>query len=230
MTPDGAGAAAAAAAAVASGTAQEAERFDGFGDLNRRSTLVPGVGEVEVFDDFDSDEGAYATSLAQLAKQRPAGTNQNVEGVEAANGDGTAEGNALAAPAGGRQKAGKKTRSVRRSFVGKFKQNFVFGDIPRAAAEATLREHGLHDGLFLVRAKSTQGGTFAVSLVCGARVEHHVLVKTDAGYTVNGTAPAKPCATIGDIVEHLSANKEGMTRCLGQAVKNPLSSVPSLAM
>jgi len=68
MTPDGAGAAAAAAAAVASGNAQEAERFDGFGDLNRRSTLVPGVGEVEVFDDFDSDEGAYATSLAQLAK------------------------------------------------------------------------------------------------------------------------------------------------------------------
>ena len=45
-----------------------------------------------------------------------------------------------------------------------------------------------------------------------------------------GTAPAKPCATIGDIVEHLSANKEGMTRCLDQAAKNPFSSVPRLAM
>ena len=125
---------------------------------------------------------------------------------------------------------GKKRSSVRRSFVGKFKQNFVFGDIPRAAAEATLREHGMHDGLFLVRAKGGQDGTFSVSLVCGSRVEHHVLAKTGAGYTLNGTAPAKRCTTIADIIEHLSANKESMTRCLGQAVKNPLSDLPGVAM
>ena len=124
----------------------------------------------------------------------------------------------------------RKTRSVRRSFVGKFKQNFVFGDIPRAAAEATLKEHGLLDGLFLVRAKGAQDGAFAVSLVCGERIEHHTLAKTSAGYTLNGAAPAKKCTTIGDIIEHLSASKESMTRCLGQAVKNPLSDVPGLAM
>ena len=125
---------------------------------------------------------------------------------------------------------GKKKRSVRRSFVGKFKQNFVFGVIPRAAAEETLKEHGLHDGLFLVRAKGGQDGTFSVSLVSGSRVEHHALAKTGAGYTLNGTAPAKRCTTIADIIEHLSANKESMTRCLGQAVKNPLNDVPGLSM
>ena len=34
------------------------------GSASRRSTHVPGVGEVEVFDDFEAGEGAYATSLA----------------------------------------------------------------------------------------------------------------------------------------------------------------------
>ena len=132
--------------------------------------------------------------------------------------------------AGGEAKRpGKKKRSVRRSFVGKFKQNFVFGDVPRAAAEETLKEHGMHDGLFLVRAKG-QGGTFAVSLVCGEKIEHHTLAKTGAGYVLNGAALAKKCTTIGDVVGHLSTSKESMTRCLGQAVKNPLSDVPGLAM
>ena len=70
MTPDGVG-------AVAGATVQEGETFGGFGGpsqevgaegASRRSTLVPGVGEVEVFDDFEDEEGAYVTSLAQLAK------------------------------------------------------------------------------------------------------------------------------------------------------------------
>ena len=115
-------------------------------------------------------------------------------------------------------------------FVDKFKQNCVFGVITRAAAEETLKEHGLHDGLFLVREQGVQDGSFAVSLVCGSRVEHHVLAKTGTGYTLNGTAPAKKCTTIGDIIAHLSANKENMARCLGQAVKNPLSDLPGVAM
>ena len=59
--------------AVPSATAQEGETFDGFSGpsqeasaegASRRSTLV----EVEVFDDFEDEEGAYVTSLAQLAK------------------------------------------------------------------------------------------------------------------------------------------------------------------
>ena len=70
MTPDGVG-------VVPGVTAQEGETFDGFGGpsqeaategASRRSTLVPGVGEVEVFDDFGDEEGAYVTSLAQLTK------------------------------------------------------------------------------------------------------------------------------------------------------------------
>ena len=90
------------------------------------------------------------------------------------------------------------------------------------------------DGLFLVRSKGAGAdgtASYAITLVCGQRFEHHVLAKTtEAGYTLNGATLARTCRTIGDAVAHLSANKETMTRVLEQAVKNPLADMPGVSM
>ncbi|EGD81912.1 hypothetical protein PTSG_02597 [Salpingoeca rosetta] len=87
----------------------------------------------------------------------------------------------------------------------------------REAAEAILLDRDdAMPGDYLVRRKKKRNTAVIVSLVAHPGVvEHHVLERgLDGSYVVNGTRPAKACGTLSAMLEHLSTNRESMTRTL----------------
>jgi len=130
-----------------------------------------------------------------------------------------------------KKKKKKKKRQQQRSIVGKFQISWVFGSITRASAEQLLTEHGMADGLFLVRVKGA-AGQYAISMAVAGRFEHHVLAKSAGGpgYTLNNKPMSTNHTSLGRIVQHLSANKESMTCPLVDAIKNPFEGKASVKL
>ena len=100
----------------------------------------------------------------------------------------------------------------------------MHGAISRKEAEALVKQvnrpNGGKDGTFLFRRKqSAKAGGFVLSMFAKGRCEHHHIAFTDdGGCTMNRTAINVRASTLGELAQHLSANKEQLTCVLKTGV------------
>jgi hypothetical protein len=100
------------------------------------------------------------------------------------------------------------------------------GDMSRSDAEMLLLSDPV-PGNFLVRESKARPGTFAISLVIhDGRVEHHTLAPRNGTYLLNNKPMARACATLEDVVDHLTFTEESLSCTLRprdprQVVANP---------
>ena len=82
--------------------------------------------------------------------------------------------------------------------------------VSRSKAQEMLAP--LTPGSFLLRSSSCPSSAFALSVVSGDKVQHHLLLLGPQGVTLAGSSKVFPCLT--SIVTHLSIMKETLPCCL----------------
>ena len=92
----------------------------------------------------------------------------------------------------------------------------IFGEVSREKATKMLQDNV--DGTFLIRAK---GDAYVLSMLSNSKVRHHKLSNADGSFTVNGSATSHACATLSELIAHLSVHPEGGTNSLLASVVVP---------
>jgi hypothetical protein len=97
--------------------------------------------------------------------------------------------------------------AARRLKQGKIPEKmFLHGALSRSDAEGLIKAAGFVDGTFLVR---TKGGSFVLSMCKDSQFEHHTLSRTSDYFELNSKPMLRAqCATLSDVIFHLSKDRE----------------------
>lgn len=102
---------------------------------------------------------------------------------------------AAAAPAGA---SGEKEAALAPTL---WHESWLYPQLGRAEVEAALTRGGTEDGRFLVRRKEADN-VYALSVLVKGKATHHLIVKDESGWHVNGFALPQ-CHGLAEVVEYV---------------------------
>ena len=80
---------------------------------------------------------------------------------------------------------------------------WLYGKLSREVSESILTDHGLSNGLFLVRQSASKQGAHAISVCHNGRIIHHLVTVAEGGaYLLNGNACGS-CTSLAAAIAYL---------------------------